>query len=226
MIKARQALAALEEGNRRFVEGTVHHVLDAGVHRREALVEGQAPCAVVLGCSDSRVPPEVVFDQRLGELFVVRVAGNIANPSQVGSAVFGVEVLGARLVVVMGHTGCGAVGAALRQVLGGTTGSGAAAGEGLAAVVDPIRPAVEEAVAAAGVARIRGANAGPAPEGWEALSEAAVAANVRAQLARVRAAFPLGVVGSPESLAWKSDGVLVLGAVYHVESGHVRFLAG
>lgn len=109
MTTAHEALAKLKRGNKRYLSGTrVRSALD---HKniRGQLSKGQAPFAVILSCSDSRVPPEIVFDQDLGALFVIRVAGNIVEPSQIASVEYAVGVLGTKLVVVMGHTGCGAV---------------------------------------------------------------------------------------------------------------------
>src|SRR5580765_1485179 len=116
MISAAEALARLEAGNRRFVEG--RSVATLSVHeRRAALVAGQEPFAIVLGCSDSRVPAELVFDQGFGDLFVIRVAGNIVAPSQVGSVEFAAERFATRLVVVMGHSQCGVVTATVEELL-------------------------------------------------------------------------------------------------------------
>jgi carbonic anhydrase len=112
MIPAQEALTRLKEGNRRFVAGRTSG--DDG--RPRDLSGGQAPMAAILGCSDSRVPAEIVFDQGPGDLFIVRVAGNIASPTQIGSIEFAASVLGTRLVVVLGHQECGAVEAALEQL--------------------------------------------------------------------------------------------------------------
>jgi carbonic anhydrase len=114
MSSANEALERLREGNRRFVAGEPGPPLDPA--RRDALAAGQAPFAVVLGCADSRVPPELVFDQHPGELFTVRVAGAIPSPAAVGSIEYAVQALGARLVVVLGHSACGAVQAALSDL--------------------------------------------------------------------------------------------------------------
>ncbi|MGB0951956.1 MAG: carbonic anhydrase [Planctomycetota bacterium] len=114
-MDANEALARLQEGNRRYVtEESAQEPTTEGA--RLKLTGGQAPFAVILGCADSRIPPELVFDQGIGDLFVVRVAGNFAALSQVGSIEYAVEHLGARLVVVLGHTGCGAIAAAVAEV--------------------------------------------------------------------------------------------------------------
>src|SRR6188472_3528614 len=113
MISAREALERLKEGNRRFVsEDWSTQTLPSGTRRRE-VAAGQQPFAIILGCSDSRVPAEMVFDQGLGELFVIRVAGNIVAPSQIGSVEFAAQAFGTGLVVVLGHSQCGAIGATL-----------------------------------------------------------------------------------------------------------------
>src|SRR3982751_3797401 len=118
MIPALEALALLREGNRRFVAS--QSAIDTSTHhqRREALVDKQEPFAIVLGCSDSRVPAELVFDQGFGDLFVIRVAGNIVAPSQVGSVEFAASRFSTRLVVVLGHSGCGAITATLEELQG------------------------------------------------------------------------------------------------------------
>src|SRR5436309_7240080 len=121
MITAVEALARLRDGNQRFVANQTRAPALSDYARRAALVAGQEPFAIVLGCSDSRVPAELVFDQGFGDLFVIRVAGNIVAPSQVGSVEFAAERYGTRLVVVMGHSQCGAVIATLEDVRGRTT---------------------------------------------------------------------------------------------------------
>ena len=104
MLTAQEALIRLQEGNKRFVEGKSTYNTNYK-HRRNELVDGQTPFAIILGCSDSRVPAEIVFDQGLGDLFVIRIAGNIVAPSQIGSVEFAVETFQTPLVVVLGHTG-------------------------------------------------------------------------------------------------------------------------
>ena len=116
MIPASEALERLREGNRRFVsEGSNNDHASGGARRRE-IADNQTPFAIVLGCSDSRVPAEIVFDQGLGDLFVIRVAGNIVAPSQVGSVEFAADRYGVRLVVVLGHSNCGAILATLEEL--------------------------------------------------------------------------------------------------------------
>jgi carbonic anhydrase len=130
-----RALERLLAGNQRFVDGTG----TAYTGFRPDLASGQRPFAVIVGCSDSRVPAEIVFDVGLGELFVVRVAGNIVAPSQVGSVEFAVSQFGSRLVVVMGHTRCGAVAATLRTLAGAEADS-----KNIAAITERIAPNVRD----------------------------------------------------------------------------------
>ncbi len=140
MISAREALERLKEGNRRFVSGDKSKSSLTNQKRRMELLAGQEPFAIVLGCSDSRVPVEFIFDQGLGDLFVIRVAGNIAESSQVGTIEFAAERLGARLVVVLGHTRCGAVRATL-EIIDGPTGE---LSRNLRPIIDKLRPSVTE----------------------------------------------------------------------------------
>ncbi|EZQ10412.1 MULTISPECIES: carbonic anhydrase [unclassified Acinetobacter] len=109
MLTAQEALERLKIGNQRFVEGQTKHQRLLTHHERAQMAETQEPFAIVLGCSDSRVPAEMVFDQGLGDLFVIRVAGNIVAPSQVGSVEFAAESFNCPLVIVLGHTHCGAI---------------------------------------------------------------------------------------------------------------------
>src|SRR3954470_16358263 len=138
MLSALEALAQLKAGNRRFVVNqTSPESIDHA--RRAALSAGQEPFAIILGCSDSRVPAELVFDQGFGDLFVIRVAGNIVAPSQVGSVEFAASRFGTRLVVVLGHSQCGAVGAALDELQG----LASTESRNLRSIVDRVRPALE-----------------------------------------------------------------------------------
>jgi carbonic anhydrase len=142
VIPAREALARLRTGNDRYVQN-VRSVDSMVSHSRRGDLNLQAPFAIVLGCSDSRAPAEIVFDQGLGDLFVIRVAGNIVAPSQVGSVEFAAERFGTRLVVVMGHTQCGAIDAAIEAV----TGEKGPASRNLLSIVDRVRPNIEGLVA-------------------------------------------------------------------------------
>lgn len=139
MIPAREALERLKEGNRRFVAGVRSVENLATDARRAEVISSQEPFAIILGCSDSRVPAELVFDQGLGDLFVIRVAGNIVAPSQVGSAEFAASRFNIRLIVVLGHSQCGAIIATLEE-LQRPTGSQS---KNLRAIVDRVRPSVE-----------------------------------------------------------------------------------
>lgn len=135
-------LERLREGNRRFTEGSGRRFAQEELERRERLAAGQAPDAVVLTCADSRVAPTLVFDQGLGDLFVIRVAGNVVTPELLGSVEFAVDTLGTRLVVALGHTGCGAVTAAV-DALGEDEPD---LSPNLRSIVDRILPAAEAAV--------------------------------------------------------------------------------
>jgi carbonic anhydrase len=139
MISAREALERLREGNRRFVSDIRSSDTLVGLTRRRELAAGQAPFTAILGCSDSRVPVEIIFDQGLGDLFVIRVAGNIVAPSQVGSVEFAAERFGTRLVVVLGHSRCGAVLATLEEIQRPTENQS----RNLRSIVDRVRPSVE-----------------------------------------------------------------------------------
>jgi len=116
MISAKEALERLREGNRRFVAGEHSPDTLMGEAQRAELAKGQEPFAIILGCSDSRVPAELVFDQGVGDLFVIRVAGNIVAPSQIGSVEFAAAQFGTPLVIVLGHSFCGAVSATLSEL--------------------------------------------------------------------------------------------------------------
>ncbi|NNE35596.1 MAG: carbonic anhydrase, partial [Rhodothermales bacterium] len=137
MESAAEALARLKEGNLRFVEEGRLGAAHIGESRRAALARGQEPFAIVLGCADSRVPPELVFDQGLGDLFVVRVAGNVVTPTVVGSIEYAAGVVGTRLVVVLGHSSCGAVKSTIEHMRSPTDLTG-----GLDSIVGRIRPSV------------------------------------------------------------------------------------
>ena len=204
MLSAGEALERLRDGNRRFVSGERN--VDALLHqtRPGQYIDGQAPFAVILGCSDSRVPVEIVFDQGLGDLFVIRVAGNIAAPSQIGSVEFAVERFGTRLVVVLGHTRCGAIQATLEALAQ----PGAVPSQNLRSIVERVRPAIEEMPPR------------KAGEDADALARRAVRANVSASAKCLRLESTILQRGIEE------DGLLVLGAEYSLESGVVDFFDG
>ena len=193
---AGEALARLKEGNERFVAG---HARFPTVQKEvlAQLATGQEPYATILGCSDSRVPPELVFDAGFGELFVVRVAGNVLGPSILGTLQYAATHLRTPLFVVMGHEGCGAVQAAIETRFLGTVHKSR-----IAILLEDILPALD------------GLD-GRQPHAT--LMHAAVEANVRHAVAQVRA--------TPEGQARRASGDMKLvGAVYDLESGRVRFL--
>ena len=132
-----EAIAKLKEGNARYTSGNLQHPGQT-TERRAELTKSQHPFAIILSCSDSRVPPEIVFDQGLGDLFIVRVAGNVLNDEGLGSIEYGVEILGARLIVVLGHQSCGAVDAAMKTVAA----KGKAPGH-IQSLVTAIKPVVD-----------------------------------------------------------------------------------
>ncbi|HHH47164.1 MAG TPA: carbonic anhydrase [Thiotrichales bacterium] len=201
MIDPDEALSRLQEGNARFVAGL--HGREPGstdASRRIRLVGGQAPFAIVLGCSDSRVPAEIVFDQGLGDLFVIRVAGNIVAPSQIGSIEFAAERFGTRLVVVLGHSQCGAVQATLEELERPSE----QRSPNLAAIVNRIRPAVAPLLETG------------APHDDD-LIEQAVRANIQASVRQLRQ-------GSPILEKLVSEGLRIVGAEYSLASGEVAFL--
>ena len=202
MISAQDALARLRDGNRRFVANEPTASAQLTPSQRLALTNGQQPFAIVLGCSDSRVPAELVFDQGFGELFVIRVAGNIVAPSQVGSVEFAAARFETRLVVVMGHSQCGVVTAAVEEVLGRTTNES----RSLRSIVDRVRPSVETVVSARAD-----------HDDVDVLIGDAVRANVRASVDHLRHGSQL-----LEALIQR-DGLRVVGAEYSLESGVVTF---
>jgi carbonic anhydrase len=204
MVDGRDALERLREGNRRFVHGIREPGAATNHDRRRELTAGQAPFAIVLGCSDSRVPAELVFDQGLGDLFVIRVAGHVVAPSQVGSVEFAAERFGTRLVAVLGHSECGAVIATLEQLERPAGGQS----RNLRSIVDRIRPGVEHLLAS------------DLRQDPGALLGAAVRANIRAAADRLRHGSPM-----LEQLI-QEDGLLVVGAEYSLESGVVDFFDG
>ena len=204
MITAADALARLREGNRRFAAGVRSIEALMRQTRLQEFVGRQEPFAVVLGCSDSRVPVELVFDHGLGDLFVIRVAGNIVAPSQIGSVEFAAEQFGTRLVVVLGHTECGAIQATI-DALGPESPTSS---RHVNSIVERIRPAIEELLAT-DLARDRAA-----------LARHAVRANVRTSANQLRHGSEV-----IERMIQK-DGVLVVGAEYAIDTGVVTFFDG
>ncbi len=204
MIPPDIALNRLREGNLRFAQDLPSEAGLTGAARRNQLVTGQQPFAVILGCSDSRVPAEIVFDQGLGDLFVIRVAGNIVAPSQIGSIEYAAEVTGARLVVVMGHSTCGAIQATIDELQRPQ----ANRSRNLRSIVDRIRPSVETLLET-GLAQDRAA-----------LVRYAVRANIRASVDHLRHGSEI-----LERLI-AQDGLAVVGAEYSLETGLVEFFDG
>jgi carbonic anhydrase len=204
MVSACEALKRLREGNVRFASNVRGPDSFLSHTRRAELATGQQPFAIILGCSDSRVPAEIVFDQGLGDLFVIRVAGNIVAPSQVGSVEFAAARFGTRLAVVLGHSQCGAVLATLEELQRPTENQS----RNLRAIVDRVRPSVE------------GLLATDFGHDLDALVKQAVRANIRASANHLRHGSQL-----LEQLI-RDDGLVVVGAEYSLETGVVEFFDG
>ena len=199
MISAQQALQQLKQGNQRFINGAALHQR-ATQDEREQLLAGQSPFAIVLGCSDSRVPTEMIFDQGVGDLFVIRVAGNIATPSQIGSIEYAAAELGTPLVVVLGHSQCGAVKATLSEIenpsqhdLGN-----------LGSIVNHIQPPLQQLWDAA------------SEKQPDALMQDAVRVNVNASVQNVRQSPVI-------QRLMQNNGLVVIGAEYSLATGAVDF---
>lgn len=205
MSQAIDALRRLQEGNQRFVEDARidHPIADA----RAQTVDGQKPFCIVLGCSDSRVPAEIVFDQGLGDLFVIRVAGNIATSAQVGSVEFAATQFGTPLVVVLGHSRCGAIRATIDQLRAPQSDLS----PGLSAIVDNIAPSVEALVEEAASRTEDGANT---------LVDQATRANISATADDLRNESQI-----IRTLINRGE-LLVVGAQYELETGAVEFFDG
>jgi carbonic anhydrase len=203
MIPAHEALERLREGNRRFVAGIARDGAQS-LPRHVQLTVDHDPFAIVLGCSDARVPAEIVFDQGLGDLFVIRVAGNIVAPSQVGSVEFAAARFGARLVVVLGHSNCGAIRATIDELQQPAEEQS----RNLRSIVDRVRPSVETLLKT----ELR--------NDMDSLVRHAVRSNVAVSVSHLR-------YGSPvlEQLI-RSDGLEVVGAEYSLETGVVEFFDG
>ena len=202
MIPAAEALKRLQEGNRRFV-ANIHGANGfPGSARPADVATGQQPFAIILGCSDSRVPAEIVFDQGLGDLFVIRVAGNIVAPSQVGSVEFAATRFSTRLVVVLGHSQCGAILATLEELRRPREHQS----RNLRAIVDRVRPSVEGLLAT----ELR--------HDFDALVREGVRANIRASVDHLRHGSQI-----LEQLI-QDEGLRVVGAEYSLETGVVEFL--
>jgi carbonic anhydrase len=202
MLAARDALVRLKEGNGRFVSDASGRESAATQARRQALAAGQEPFAIVLGCSDSRVPAEIIFDQGLGDLFVIRVAGNIVASSQVDSVEFAAARYATKLVVVLGHTQCGAILATVEELKQPVE----RRSRSLRSIVDRVRPSVEALLAA-------GLDDG-------VLVAHAVRANIRASVDHLRHGSQV-----LERLI-ATEGLVIVGAEYSLETGTVSFFDG
>lgn len=193
-LSGKEALQLLRDGNKRFTEGNLA-AKDMGKTRREELVsKGQDPFAIIITCSDSRVPPELLFDQALGDLFVIRTAGNIVDPIAVGSAEYAIEHLGVQLLVILGHSNCGAVKA--------TVDGGEAPGS-IAAIVSKIAPSVQKARAAGAAG--------------DELYETSCLENVKAVINEIMESHIV-------KHFIKDGKLTVIGAKYHLDSGKVEFI--
>ncbi|HEX6598975.1 MAG TPA: carbonic anhydrase [Gemmatimonadaceae bacterium] len=202
-LRAREAFKRLREGNLRFT-GSMTGDAEMQGATRPKLSKATDPFAIILGCSDARVPAEIVFDCGLGDLFVIRVAGNIVAPSLVGSVEFAAERMGTRLVVVLGHTQCGAIQATIEAL----EKPDANTSRNLLAIVDRVRPSVE------------GLFATDLRKDHAALSRAAVRANIRASANHLRHGSRV-----LEQLI-QDEGLLVVGAEYSLDTGVVDFFDG
>jgi carbonic anhydrase len=202
MIPAREALERLKSGNQRFVADIRGHGGMASSAGRYQLTDRQTPFAIILGCSDSRVPAEIVFDQGLGDLFVIRVAGNIVAPSQVGSVEFAAERFNTRLVVVLGHSQCGAILATLEELQQPSDSHS----RNMLSIVDRVRPSVETLLAT------------DLRHDKDELVKQAVRANIRASVNHLRHGSAV-----LEQLIDR-EGLMVVGAEYSLDTGVVEFL--
>lgn len=203
-VSAATALQRLKAGNLRFVSRIGRGRRSLPAHELFDVSKEQRPFAVILGCSDSRVPAEIVFDQGFGDLFVIRVAGNIVAPSQVGSVEFAAASLGTRLVVVLGHSRCGAILTTLKEIRRPARNQS----RNIASIVERIRPSVEPLAKSA-----RG-------RGSDGLIRACVRANIVASASHLRH-------GSEVLERFiRKDGLAVVGAEYSLETGRVEFFDG
>lgn len=205
MTPAIEALERLRAGNRRFMSDDLQYCSTPANHtRRSELVSGQEPFAIILGCSDSRVPAEIIFDQGLGDLFVIRVAGNIVGPSQVGSVEFAAEHFGTQLVVVLGHSKCGAVSSAVKELQL----SAECRSPNICSIIDRIRPSVEPLLDS------------KHRQDPDTLLQQAVRSNIHASVNHLRQ----GSLIVKELI--QSKKLSVVGAEYSVETGLVEFFGG
>lgn len=203
MTTANEALIRLKDGNQRFVANESDMAELVNHSRRANLVEAQKPFAIILGCSDSRVPAEIIFDQGLGDLFVIRVAGNIVAPSLLGSVEFSAVQHGARLVVVLGHTHCGAIEATVSELKQPSSNRS----PNLQSIVNRIQPSVQTLMEAG------------LDDDRAALVRLATRANIRASVSQLKHGSRI-----LENLV-ANDGLQIVGAEYSIETGEVDFFA-
>ncbi len=203
MISAVDALERLREGNRRFVNDEVSEEALASREHRAGAATPQNPFAIILACSDSRVPTELIFDRGIGDLFVIRVAGNIVAPSQIGSIEFAAKQFGTRLVVVLGHSNCGAINATLKELALKES----VRSPNLRAIVDRIRPALEPVLR------------DDSDLDDEEVVSSCIRANVRASVERLRHGSLI-----LEQLVETGD-LQIAGAEYSIETGIIEFFA-
>lgn len=201
MLTAKEALDRLKAGNQRFVKGDTTHPRLLSHQERAEMAEAQNPFAIILGCSDSRVPAEQVFDQGLGDLFVIRVAGNIVAPSQVGSVEFAAERYDCAIVVVLGHSHCGAIQATVDTLLDPEN----PPSDNLMSIVNRVRPSVEILLQT------------DLKHDHKKLCMHAVRSNVFASVNQLRHGSAV-----LESLIAKGK-MIVVGAEYSLETGEVNF---
>ena len=201
MVSAQKALECLKEGNSRFTLGLCQRDTPLSHLNRAEMVKDQVPFAIILGCSDSRVPVEIVFDQGLGDLFVIRVAGNIVAPSQVASAEFAALRFDTRLIVVLGHSRCGAVQATLEDLRHMDESQSRSRNS----IIDRVRPSVEPLLRT----ELR--------HDADALLQSAVRANIAASVSDLRRGSVL-----LEKMI-RNEGPLIVGAEYSIETGQVEF---
>ncbi|WP_199508370.1 MULTISPECIES: carbonic anhydrase [unclassified Psychrobacter] len=198
-----EALELLKNGNERYVTSLTS--TDPMTQKRPELVDKQEPFAIILGCSDARVPVEIVFDQGLGDLFVIRVAGNIVAPSQIGSIEFAAEQFGTQLVVVLGHSHCGAVTACVDTILNPEQNYS----PNLQSIVDRIRPSVYNLYELA--------SATGQEVDTEKLIDSSIRANVRMSVSQLKHGSRI-----LEDL-YNSGKLLIVGAEYDLKTGEVEF---
>lgn len=201
MISAEKALQRLKDGNQRFVSGERSDDAIFDRSRLASLANGQQPFAIIIGCSDSRVPLEIVFDQGIGDLFVIRVAGNIVRSSQIGSVEFAAARFSTKLVVVMGHSQCGAITATIEELQRPTENQS----PNLRTIVEEVRPAVEKLLTAPGI------------QGPDELIQKAVRENVKLSVEGLRDGSDI-----LRSLI-KNNELTIVGAEYSLETGVVDF---